>query len=116
MRLIDADALMKEVCEIKCGCEPNECEDEYGFEKYCAIAQHIEHAPTVDVVPKPFIVSCLNCIYLDHDSGLTARKCKKHNIITKQSDFCSYGKEHNEKSSNSEKWIKFKNHVFVSRA
>lgn len=61
-----------------------------------------------DIVFEPFIVSCLNCIYWDQDSGLTARKCKKHNIFTKQSDFCSDGKEHNEKSSNSEKWIKFK--------
>ena len=45
-RLIDADALMKEVCGIRCGCEPDECgyADEYG--KYCDMAQYIDNAPT----------------------------------------------------------------------
>ena len=51
MRLIDADALCKDVCGIRCGCEPDECgyEDDYG--KYCEIAQFIEHAPTIEAVP-----------------------------------------------------------------
>ena len=46
-RLIDADALMKEVCGVRCGCMPDECgyADENG--KYCNMAQHIEAAPTV---------------------------------------------------------------------
>lgn len=51
MRLIDTDTLMKEVCDIRCRCEPDECDyaDEYG--KYCELAQYIENAPTMDAVP-----------------------------------------------------------------
>lgn len=52
MRLIDADALFRTVCGIRCGCEPDECgyEDDNG--KYCEIAQFIEHAPTIEAVPE----------------------------------------------------------------
>ena len=47
MRLIDADALMKEVCGLKCGCMPDECEYDFNGDKYCEAAQYIEYAPTV---------------------------------------------------------------------
>lgn len=46
-RLIDADALMKDVCGLRCGCMPDECEYDYKGDKYCDIAQYIEAAPTV---------------------------------------------------------------------
>lgn len=49
MRLIDADALMKEVCGLKCGCMPYECEYDYNGDKYCEVAQYIESAPTAIV-------------------------------------------------------------------
>ena len=45
-RLIDADALMKEVCGLKCGCMPDECGYDYNGDKYCEAAQYIENAPT----------------------------------------------------------------------
>lgn len=45
-RLIDADALMKEVCDLKCGCMPDECEYNFNGDKYCEAAQYIEYAPT----------------------------------------------------------------------
>lgn len=37
------------------------------------------------------VVRCTECKYWYRDSGLTARRCEKHGIITKQFDFCSYG-------------------------
>ena len=51
MRLIDADALYKTVCDLRCGCEPDKCEYEYDNEKYCEIAQFIELAPTIEAIP-----------------------------------------------------------------
>lgn len=47
MRLIDADALLVEICEIRCGCTPDMCEYEYDHSKYCEAAQYIENAPTM---------------------------------------------------------------------
>lgn len=46
MRLIDADALMMDICKLKCGCTPDLCEYEYDNSKYCEAAQYIEYAPT----------------------------------------------------------------------
>lgn len=51
MRLIDADALHKTACGIRCGCEPDECGYEDDNRKYCEIAQYIEYAPTIEAVP-----------------------------------------------------------------
>lgn len=39
------------------------------------------------------VVRCTGCKYWYRDSGLTARRCEKHGIITKQFDFCSYGEK-----------------------
>lgn len=52
MRLIDADALMRTICGLSCGCEPNECGylDEYRKER-CRAGQYVEKMPTVDAVP-----------------------------------------------------------------
>lgn len=46
MRLIDADALMMDICNLKCGCTPDMCEYGYDHSKYCAAARYIEYAPT----------------------------------------------------------------------
>lgn len=51
MRLIDADALMKDVCDTRCGCTQGECEYDYNGEKYCEPYQYINYAPTIDAVP-----------------------------------------------------------------
>lgn len=46
-RLIDADALIKDVCDLRCGCMPDKCEYDYKGDKYCDMAQYIEATPTV---------------------------------------------------------------------
>ena len=46
MRLIDADALMMQICGIRCGCTPDMCGYEYDQSTYCEAAQYIEYAPT----------------------------------------------------------------------
>ena len=51
MRLIDADALMKDVCDLRCGCMPDKCEYDYKGDKYCEPYQYIKYAQTVDAVP-----------------------------------------------------------------
>lgn len=61
MRLIDADALIKDVCDLRCGCMPDKCEYDYKGDKYCDMAQYIEAAPTV------------------MDTGLTEQEEKKVN-------------------------------------
>lgn len=40
---------------------------------------------------EPPVTHCTACKHWDQNSGLTARKCCKHGIITKQFDYCSYG-------------------------
>ena len=51
MRLIDADALMKDVCGTRCGCMPDECKYNFNGDKYCEPYQYIKYAQTVDAVP-----------------------------------------------------------------
>lgn len=45
MRLIDADALIRRWCGMKCGCERNECGREI---EPCIVVMAIEEAPTID--------------------------------------------------------------------
>lgn len=89
MRLIDADALMKEVCDFRCGCEPDECDyaDEYG--KYCEFAQYIENASTVDAVP---VVRCKDCKYWHMMSYRTERLCYHLGHSTDKDWFCPCGR------------------------
>lgn len=48
MRLIDADALVRKWCGMKCGCERDECGREI---EPCIVVMAIEDAPTVEVCP-----------------------------------------------------------------
>ena len=52
MRLIDADALLRKICGMSCGCEPDQCGfiDEYKHER-CKAGQYVADAPTVDAEP-----------------------------------------------------------------
>lgn len=45
MRPIDADALIRRWCGIKCGCERDECGREI---EPCIVVMTIEEAPTID--------------------------------------------------------------------
>ena len=66
MRLIDADALMKDVCGLKCGCMPDECWYDFNGDKYCEAAQYIEYAPTID--PIEWLKSWIGEIMLNTDN------------------------------------------------
>lgn len=72
MRLIDADALIKEL---------DENEDVGGW--YLAKAD-IEAAPTVDAVP---VVRCRECVHFDN----RFHECRRTMWSCKDDDFCSYG-------------------------
>lgn len=45
----------------------------------------LEHA----IIIERSWVCCRDCKYWDFNSGLTARRCDMHDIITKQSDWCN---------------------------
>ena len=45
-RLIDAKALQRTICGVKCGCEPEDC----GSEGVCVFNYFISNAPTVKAV------------------------------------------------------------------
>lgn len=35
----------------------------------------------VEIGYQSYVIPCLNCAYWDQESGLTARKCNKHNFL-----------------------------------
>lgn len=85
MRLIDADALEKEMCS---GCE-------YYKNKYancddCAIA----NAPTIDAEP---VVRCKDCVYFKKcitdfmGDTVELNACSYNNHGTNEDDYCSNG-------------------------
>ena len=90
MRLIDADALIKEANE----------ESAYGY----VDAKQIADAPTIDAVE---VVRCRECKYwgdedgkLQRSDGVLFARCKIHNYLLDgrhtgwcptENDFCSYG-------------------------
>ena len=49
MRQIDADALIRRWCGIKCGCERGECGREI---EPCVVVMSIEEAPTIEPEPE----------------------------------------------------------------
>ena len=83
MRLIDVDALEKEMCS---GCEYNK--SKYANCDDCAIA----NAPTIDAEP---VVHCKDCKhYIDPqiEDELGVRCVQWHTArFTREDDFCSYG-------------------------
>jgi len=80
MRLIDADALIRRWCGMKCGCERDECGREM---EPCIVVMAIEEAPGID------IVRCGECKYAD--------KCSRNVAMIdtyqmyEKIGFCSYG-------------------------
>ena len=60
-RMIDADALLRKICGMSCGCEPDQCGfiDEYKHER-CKAGQYVADAPTVDAIPVDWLERRLN--------------------------------------------------------
>ena len=91
MRLIDADALQRRICGVKCGCEYEDC----GNEGDCGYDHFIFHAPTIDAVP---VVRCRECKHLNvvNRKELYAH-CPKTNTVflpfelDTREHFCSLG-------------------------
>ena len=81
MRLIDADALIKEAC----------VEGAYGY----VDAKQIADAPTIDAIK---IVRCKDCKYRFKNNGHSKDGCPiiDANIWMDDDDFCSHGERKDE--------------------
>lgn len=88
MRLIDADALVKWMCD-HCGAS---CDLE---DECCSSVDAVENQPTVDAVP---VVRCRDCRHMSIEQGL--RYCDAWEHFNGEGDdgFCNYG----ERISNAE--------------
>ena len=99
MRLIDADALLKEFESRQeqqisnyCDCFLNDAH-ELSTEWYC-VEDMVEAAPTVDAVP---VVRCKDCKHYGWEQeschGRTQHFCKLHKglVVVGKDTFCSYG-------------------------
>lgn len=60
MRLIDADALEKSICQNKCEAEECGMTFERDGAEYCLEVQMVKDAPTIDAVQ---VVRCKDCRY-----------------------------------------------------
>ena len=87
MRLIDADALIRRWCGIKCGCERDECGREI---EPCIVVMAIEDAPTID------IVRCGECKYWREGKCWNLKGLNKTDGVVNADDFCSYGEREGE--------------------
>lgn len=87
MRLIDADALIRRWCGIKCGCERDECGREI---EPCIVVMAIEDAPTID------IVRCGECKYWSEGKCWNLKGLNKTDGVVNADDFCSYGEREGE--------------------
>ena len=74
VRLIDADALIKEAC----------VEGAYGY----VDALQIANAPTIDAVP---VVRCWECKYHEDTSIIDYKHCYLIDKTVHYNDYCSYG-------------------------
>ena len=93
VRLIDANALMEEICKDCNAIKGGLCEHDI-----CASAQWVSEGPTIDAVP---VVRCKGCKYWSVDCGTDETVCLK--IYRdgaasayawqerKPDDFCPYG-------------------------
>ena len=79
-RLIDANALTKQMCRA---CN-NECCEEPCEPGECFIYDAVDNAPTVDAVE---VVRCKDCIRLQEEDGF----CVAWEGFVRDDDFCSYG-------------------------
>lgn len=88
MRLIDADALIRRWCGVKCGCERDECGREI---EPCIVVMAIEEAPTVNAEP---VVRCKDCKYMtEHcytDGNAPYWTCSEWDSGTDYDGFCHY--------------------------
>lgn len=89
MRLIDADALLKDGIRVTQGLN----EDGLLYIPMRDVTKSIKKAPTVDAVPVVRCKDCRNYSNVDAHKGkiLDFRWCNKFGNITKEDDFCSYG-------------------------
>lgn len=89
--MIDKSKVIKGLeCCSKGGCVGcpygNDCETNDNFVQLAKDAlELLENA----IIVRPQWIVCRDCAHWDSKSGLTARRCDMHDIITKQSDWCS---------------------------
>lgn len=103
MRLIDADALIDDMCE-DCGAIVNGVCDK----DVCASVLWVKDAPAVDAVE---VVRCKDCKYWGDEDGISKKDgirfawCNMHNHCMhgeyigwcpKEDDFCSFGERREE--------------------
>lgn len=82
MKVLDADAVRRAVCNVDIPACVNE-------EQFTAVLGNVcEALQGLRTIP---LIRCCECKYWDKDSGLTARECDKWGAYTKQFDYCSYG-------------------------
>lgn len=88
-RYIDADALIRRWCGIKCGCERDECGREI---EPCIVVMAIEEAPTIDAVP---VVRCKDCVHCEEFvnifDGEHIWECYEWHMLTDQYGYCHNG-------------------------
>lgn len=95
MRLIDADALIKEHCD---GCEYYDSHFCAPDDPVCGAVEVMNDAPTIDAVE---VVRCKDCKYWDCYGGEDAHKGDCAELVGLDScmyenDFCSYGERRSE--------------------
>ena len=73
MRLIDADAFLKEYCES------------YPY-IYQAMSSAFKHAPKVDAVP---VIRCKDCIYYNKEIAMCAEPYSMAHNVVHEDDYCS---------------------------
>lgn len=95
MRLIDADAFDRDLCNHKFTAALNEAadagtafEDKEMYYSTQSFRDVMKYRPTIEAVP---VIRCTACKHWDQCSGLTARMCYQWRRHTKQFDYCSYG-------------------------
>ena len=88
-RYIDADALMRRWCGMKCGCERDECGREI---EPCIVVMTIEEAPSID------ICFCKECKWCDDAGKKRALICTNPYIDVDPNPnfFCGYGEREGE--------------------
>lgn len=84
MTLIDREAAIAAIRDLQL--DPSTTQYIYSSDAIDAVKKQ----PAVDAVP---VIRCTACKHWDSNSGLTARKCYKWLMYTKQFGYCSYGEK-----------------------
>ena len=102
MRLIDADALMREIVSVESEVAKRTPYEEHLFrvmaERQHEILDTITNAPTIDAVE---VVRCKECIHYESDGG-AMMVCNVTDMVCDNDDYCSYGERREE--SEVEEW------------